>query len=485
MTKVMEKNEELNIIDDKLIEELNRIASNKIEYWDIRCSVNEGTSIDFTDQKSKEISSYVMDECGIRTFINGGWGFTVLKNLNKKSIINNFSKAIKLARLSESLCNNKFKIKERDPLVKNFKVDCKLDLNDTSVEEKIDFVKFHEKTASEYSQKIKNTRTVYRDSKGSSIFLNSFGSRIHQEICLLRAFCLAFSQENGVLQRAVNSAGGIGGFEIANSKLAQNLSMKSAKEAVDLLDAKSPVGGKFNVIMDPELTGVFIHEAFGHAVEADLVLNKESILEGKIGEKVALEDVNILDDPRIGQGKKFNLPYELYGSYFIDSEGIPAQKTVIIENGVLKEFLHSLETSSRMDLPPNGHGRASSSTSRAQVRMGITILEPKDWDLDEMIKDTKNGILCKDFQYGYTDPTTGNFQFKCKLSYKIENGEKTDLMRDVSLSGMTLEVLNRISAIGKDISYSDGMCGKGGQSVRVCDGGPHIRIDDIMVGGLN
>lgn len=485
MNLIMEKSEELKGIDDNLIEELNKLAQNKIEYWDIRCSINEGTTIDFTDQKSKEISSYIVDECGIRTFINGGWGFTVLKNLTRTSIIDNFSKAIKLARLSESLCNNKFKIKPMEPLIKDFKTECKQDLKDISVEEKIDFVKFHEKQASEYSPKIKNTRTVYRDTEGYSIFLNSFGSNIHQELCLLRVFCLVYTQENGVLQRAVNSIGGIGGFEISGTEMAQNLSIKSAKEAVELLDAKSPVGGKFDVIMDPELTGVFIHEAFGHAVEADLVLNKESILEGKIGEKVAIEDVNILDDPTMGQGKKFNLPYELYGSYFVDSEGIPAQKTVIIENGVLKEFLHSLETSSRMNVPPNGHGRASSSTSRPQVRMGVTLLEPRDWDLDEMIKDTKNGILCKDFQYGYTDPTTGNFQFKCKMSYKIENGEKTDLMRDVSLSGMTLEVLNRISAIGKNIHYSDGMCGKGGQSVRVCDGGPHIRINDIMVGGLN
>ncbi|TFG23126.1 MAG: TldD/PmbA family protein [Promethearchaeota archaeon] len=229
----------------------------------------------------------------------------------------------------------------------------------------------------------------------------------------------------------------------------------------------------------------FIHEAFGHACEADIVLNKESILEGRLGEKVAIEDVNIIDNPTMGQGKKFSIPYELFGSYFIDDEGIPSQKTVIIEKGILKSYLHSIETSSRMDFPPNGHGRAASISSKPQVRMGITILEPKDWSLEEMIENTQNGILCEDFQYGYCDPSTGNFQFKCKMSYKIENGEKKELMRDVSLSGMTLEVLNRISAIGKNISYSDGMCGKGGQSVRVCDGGPYIRAENIIVGGLN
>ena len=325
------------------------------------------------------------------------------------------------------------------------------------------------------------------DGHGYNVFLNSFGSNIHQELSVLRFFSLVYAQENGILQRAVNSVGGLGGFEIIETPEAIKLSSKSAKEAVELLKAKSPVGGKFTVIMDSRLNGTFIHEAFGHAVEADLVLNKESLLEGKIGEQVAKENVNIVDNPTMGHGKSFNLPYELFGCYFIDDEGIPSQKTTIIENGILKNYLHSLETSSRMGLLPNGHGRASSNTSRPQVRMGFTYMEPNDWNLDEIIEDTKNGILCEDFQYGYCDPSTGNFTFRIKLSYKIENGEKKNLMRDVSLSGMTLEVLNNISAIGNQATfdYSSGICGKGGQGVRVCDGGPYIRAENFTVGGLN
>ncbi|MHA1659423.1 MAG: TldD/PmbA family protein [Promethearchaeota archaeon] len=483
----MEIIEELKTIDESLINKLNQTAANKIEYWDIKCGFTTGTAIDFTDQKSKDISSYSVSECGIRTFLNGGWGFSVLKSLSKNSIVNGFARAIKLAQLSESLCKNKFKIKERDPLIKDFKVNRKKNLEDIDVEEKIALVKNHEKIASGYSSEIKNTRTLYRDSILNNLFLNSFGSFIHQDLTVLRMFCVAYGKKNGIIQRAVNSVGGIGGFEIINTEKAKNLSVKSAKEAIELLDAKSPVGGKFTVIMNPQLCGVFIHEAFGHACEADLVLNKESILEDKIGEKVATDDINIFDDPTMGQGKRYNLPYELYGSYFVDDEGVPSQKTVIVEKGIFKNYLHSLETSSRMNDVPNGHGRADSNNSRPQVRMGVTILEPKDWSLEEMIRDTKKGILCEDFQYGYTDPTTGNFQFKCKLSYNIENGERKELLRDISLSGMTLEVLNKISAIGKEsqMFIADGMCGKGGQSVRVCDGGPYIRIEDIIVGGLN
>jgi len=299
----MEIAEDLKNIDDKLIEKLNQIALNKIEYWDIRCSVNVGTSLDFTDQKSKEISSSEMINCGIRGFINGGWGFVVLKDLDRNSIIDGFSKAVKLARLTESLSKNKFKIKERDPLVKNFKVNSKQNLMEVDIEEKINLVKHHEKITSNFSPKIKNSRTVYVDYMSQKLFLNSFKSFILQELSGLRMFNLAYAQQNGSIQGAVNSVGGIGGFEISNTEKAINLSVKTAEESVMLLDAKSPIGGKFTVVMDPKLLGTVVHEAFGHAVEADIVLNKGSVLEEKINKQIAVEDVTIIDNPQMGQGK--------------------------------------------------------------------------------------------------------------------------------------------------------------------------------------
>ena len=483
----MEIYNELSLFDNAFIADLLREAGNKVEYWDIRAAVSEGTTLDFTDQKSTEISSYDMTNCGIRTFINGGWGFSVLKDINKDSIRSSFLKSMKLAKLTQSLLKNEFKIIERDPIEKNFKIDSKVSLSDVNIEDKIKLVKTHEKIAANSSKLITNTRTIYMDGVSNYIFINSFGSKIKQNLSYLRLLNMVYSQKAGVTQRSVNSVGGLGGFEIVSTEKAENLSEKTAQESIKLLDAKSPIGGQFSIIADPKLAGTLIHEALGHACEADLVLSKESILKEKMNKEIALPNINVIDDPSMGQGKKLGLPYEIFGSYFIDDEGIPSQKTTIIENGVLKNFLHNLETSSRMDLLPNGHGRASSSSARPQVRMGFTYIEPKDWNVEELIQETKNGILCEDFLYGYTNPTTGNFQFKCKFSYKIENGEKKELMRDVALSGMILEVLKKISAVGdkNTFGHSSGICGKGGQSVRVCDGGPYIRVDDITVGGLN
>lgn len=447
--------------------------------------MKSGNILEFTNQKSKRTSLYEIIECGIRTFINGGWGFNVMKNPDRNDIINGFLKAVKLAKLSESLSKVKFKIRERDPIIKSFKSTCKKKIEDIGIDEKIQLVLNHEKMASSYSSKIKNTHTLYLDGHYQDLIINSFNHNIVQDLTFLRLNSIIYAQEKGIIQRSMNSIGGIGGFEIIETEAANLISKKTAKEAVDLLYAKSPIGGKFIVIMDPKLTGTFIHEAFGHACEADLVLNRESILEEKIGKKIAMDEIEIIDNPIMGQGRKFKLSYDLYGCYFIDDEGTPSQETIIVENGILRNYLHSIETSSRMGVLPNGHGRAHSCCKKPQVRMGFTHLMPRDWELEEIIEDTKNGILCEGVKYGYTDSTTGNFQFKCKFSYKIDHGEKKNLMRGVSLSGMALEVLNKIISIGKTMDYSDGVCGKGGQTVRVCNGGPYIRVKDIIVGGLN
>jgi TldD protein len=304
----MDLTDDLKVVDDKLIKELGNIAKDKIEFWDIRTGVNTGSTLDFTDSKSKEISSHFITDCGIRTFINGGCGFSVLKDLNRNAIITGFRESIKLARFSESRCKNKFKIIPRDPLIKDFKVHPKMKIEEIGIDEKINLVKSHEKLASDISPKIKNTHTLYIDGHTNSLFVNSFGNFITQDLSFLRLFSLVYTQENGSIQRAVNSVGGIGGFEILSTEKAETLSQKTATEAVALLKAKSPVGGKFTVITDPKLTGTIIHEAFGHACEADLVLNNDSILKDRIGEKVASEEVNIVDNPTMGQGKRFGMP---------------------------------------------------------------------------------------------------------------------------------------------------------------------------------
>lgn len=465
-----------SILNTELTSKLNKVGiDNKIEYWDIRAAASNGTLVEFTDGKNKEVSYSNTKGIGVRAFTNGAWGFSVKQSVNEKSIVEGLIEAIKLSHLSEKNSSIKFKLKNFDPIRDKYASKSKIELSDVDVEDKIKLVSEIDKEAQSFDPRIINTQSFYSDAEITTIFINSLGSNIEQFYPTLRVFSIVFSKENGNLQRSSESIGGVGGYELA--KKADKIGSKSAEIAITLLSAKHVKGGKFTIIMDPKLTGVFIHEAFGHACEADAIIAKESILEDKIGEKIARENVSIIDDP---------LPnaLALFGSYKYDEEGFPASAVHLVEDGILKNYLHSLESASRMDVPPNGHGRASYYSSKPQVRMGVTYLKEGDWKLEEMIEDTKNGILCESWKYGYTNPSTGNFQFKTRNCYEIKNGEKTTLMRDAGLSGLTLEILNRVSAIGKKIEYSDGVCGKGGQYIRNCTGGPFLRVEDVVLGGL-
>jgi TldD protein len=227
-------------------------------------------------------------------------------------------------------------------------------------------------------------------------------------------------------------------------------------------------------IVDPDMTGVLVHEAFGHASEADLVLAGESILDGRMGEKLGADDVTIFDDPNM-EGA--------FGSFPYDDEGVRGGRKVLMEDGVLTAFIHSRETAGRMGLEPNGAARSQDHSSRPLVRMSNTCMEAGDMSHEELFEGVKEGIYLKGTRGGEVDPAKGTFQFGAQEAFLVEDGEVTRPLRDVALMGSILETLLNVDGIGKDFCLaSPGFCGKG-QTVPVCDGGPHVRFLDAVVGG--
>jgi TldD protein len=227
-------------------------------------------------------------------------------------------------------------------------------------------------------------------------------------------------------------------------------------------------------IVDPDMTGVLVHEAFGHASEADLVLAGESILDGRLGEKLGADGVTIFDDPGMDGG---------FGSFPYDDEGVPGTRKVLMEDGVLTSFIHSRETAGRLGQEPNGAARAQDHSSRPLVRMSNTCMEAGDMSQEEIFETVKEGIYLKGTRGGEVDPAKGTFQFGAQEAFLVENGEVSRPLRDVALMGSILETLLNVDGIGKDFTLaSPGFCGKG-QTVPVCDGGPHVRFLDAVVGG--
>jgi TldD protein len=258
---------------------------------------------------------------------------------------------------------------------------------------------------------------------------------------------------------------------------ALRLGVDAGSQALRLLDSKSAPAGKFMCVLDNKMTGILAHEAFGHACEADAILASSSVLEGKVGKKVAHESISMYDDPTIKN---------TFGYFSIDWEGVRAKKHVLIERGVLKGFMHNLETSSRMGESSNGSARSEGYSSPPIIRMSNTYIGPGDMKKDELIGEVKHGLLIQGSQYGYVEPAKGQFMFKCDEAYEITKGEIGQRYRDASLSGMILEVLHNIQGVANDFVLCDpGLCGKSGQDARVTDGGPHICVSDIVVGGLS
>ena len=248
-----------------------------------------------------------------------------------------------------------------------------------------------------------------------------------------------------------------------------------SSDLLAVLRARPAPGGSFPVILDPATAGVFVHECLGHNAEADLVLSGQSLLDGRLGRRLAPARVTVVDDPTVPGA---------FGSYEFDSEGTPARRTEIISRGVLRTYLHSLETAARCRTAPTGHGRAEGYGAPPLVRMSNTFFAPGEDRLEDMIRGVRRGLLLEHGSSGQVLSERGHYTVSAGCGRLIENGRLGELVRDASFSGMVLESLRDIDAVSRDFRLeSPGYCGKDGQEVPVDDGGAYVRLRRVVVGG--
>ena len=437
-----------------------------VDYIDIRCGISDNTSILMKDNNVDEINTGKLLSSRIRVLNNGAWGFAHTTDLTKIDEIT--QTAIKL---SNSLKGD-VKLSESEIIKDKIETDVKIPVNDISIEEKKDIMT--EATKSATIDKVNSTTIVYTDNENNELFMNSDGSEIQTKTTRVRLSLNASATNGEMIQFGHGSIGGVKGFEIIDDADIEKFGREIGEKAVRLLDAKAAPSGKFPVIADPELTGVLIHEALGHAVEGDLILQNDSILKDKLGEQIASDIVNIFDDASLKEG---------FGYYPYDVEGVKTKPNQLVKDGKLISLLNSRETASKLGMKSSGNARSIIS-NQPIVRMSNTFLKPGDSSFEELLEDIDNGIYLKGSRGGQVDTGKGIFQFNAAEGYLIENGEIKTPLRDVSLSGNILETLKNIDAIGNDFKLSVGFCGKDGQTAPVGDGGPHTRILNSLVGGM-
>lgn len=320
---------------------------------------------------------------------------------------------------------------------------------------------------------VQSSSIAYVDTWRKVIFSNSEGSYIQQERIDVTMRIMAVARDGGDVQQVGISVGSLGDFAVAEGLEGQVRDI--AQKAVGMLTAPSVAPGRYTVLLDPVLAGVFIHEAFGHLSEADHVYEDPRLQQIMVlGRRFGSPILNVVDGAAVPG---------LRGSYAYDDEGVPAHKTYLIREGVLVGRLHSRETAARMGEQPTGNARAVSASFPPIVRMTNTYIEAGPHRLEDLLADIPDGIYCKNWYGGMT--SIEQFTFSAGEAYRIRNGRIEELLRPVMLTGNLFSTLHNIDGIANDLEMNEGGgCGKGGQfPLPVSNGSPHIRIRDVLVVG--
>jgi TldD protein len=445
------------------------------QYCDVRFERRRGLSLEFKDGEPRE--AVPGDERGlcIRVLYKGAWGLASTNDLSRSGVASTLDSALGIARAKSALQKARDAVRLAPVKAGRASVVWKVekDPRDVSIEAKSAYLAGLSRAAGSVPG-VKTVTAFYADGNRSTHFVSSEGADVQTELWRsLSDISVVVKTEKGILGNRAR-VGGTAGWEIhENGNLAEK-GAEAARVALAILDGDKAPSGRFPVVADPDLAGVFAHEAVGHAVEGDIVVAGDSCLEGRMGQRIGSSLVTLVDDPTIPGA---------FGSFPYDDEGVPARRKVLIEKGVLKGYILDRETASKLRFPPNGGARAESYSARPLVRMSNTVIEAGEHSHEEVFEGIKLGIYARGTRGGQVDTAKGSFQFACREAYLIENGEVTRPLRNLALSGGILRTLREVVAVGKDRQVADpGYCGKG-QTVPVGDGGPHIRIRSAAVGG--
>ncbi len=343
-----------------------------------------------------------------------------------------------------------------------------------STTEKAHLVTLAGQTARAHDPRMVQVAAMYTDSIRHAVIANSEGRYVEFVRPQTLFMVHAVAAQQGIIQTGYHSIGGTVGFELFDATLPETVALKAARQACLMLDASPAPAGRMPVVIAGEAGGTMIHEAVGHGLEADHIDKAMSKFCGRLGEMIAAPEVTVIDDG--------TLP-GLRGSSPVDGEGTPTQRTVLIDNGRLVCYLNDLRTARKLGMPPTGNGRRESFQDKPIPRMTNTFIAPGMAAPDDILASTEHGLFVRQMGGGQVNPLNGEFVFGVSEGYLIRNGKIAEPVRGASLIGNGPDVLLNIDAVGNDLGFVVGTCGKDGQGAPVTSGQPTIRIRELTVGG--
>lgn len=457
-------------VKDAILKDLIQKICQRVpaDYVEIRVHEGSSTSVVYSGKELEDIGERTSLGGCVRVLKDGGWGFSTFNDVDR---LEEFAElAVKQAEL---VGGEEIELAVIEPQEDRFISRPDTDPAEISLQDKQDLChRYNERIRND--ERIQTSSVRYRDSRTTRYYGNSEGTYLQQQYSFCGILLAAIAVDGNNVQQAYEAKGDLRGYD---NVLDLEEECETIKErAADLLAAEPIEAGNYTVIADPKLCGVFVHEAFGHLSEADHVYENPRLMEiMRPGKRFGEDFLNITDDGSM-TGEAGFLAY--------DDEGVPTGRSPLIEDGVLVGRLHNRETAGRMGEKPTGNARAISYRHPPIVRMTNTIMEPGEWTLEEMLEDTEDGIYAKGMLGGQTNMEM--FTFSAEEAFRIRDGKIAEKLREVVLTGNVFKTLADIDAVGQDMKLHGGMggCGKGGQSpLRVGDGGPHCRIQNVVIGG--
>lgn len=453
-----------------MIEELKKLLQKiDAEYADIRYEVRHDSGLHFNNKELTSVTGSTTDGYVIRVLNGGGMAAVAFTDINdaEKAI----TAASKSALLMGQYRKNPVLLAPAEVIKDNFKPALLEDPRQVSMKEKIALVNDYVQIPLKH-EKIINVELGYGDIIRQKYFVNSEGSEISEELVTTVLAGDIKSKSGNVIQNLRISAGGSNGFQ--NVRQQEANFEKRAALALDLLTATPIQGGKHNCILNPIMTGVFTHEAFGHFSEADCIESLPAMRQKmQLGNKLGSDYVNIIDDATL-EG--------LLGFYKYDDEGIPVRRVELMKNGILTGRLHSRRTAADFAEPLSGHNIAEDFRFAPIIRMGTIYIDKGNFSFEELLQKLGNGIYLCDPKGGQTSGE--NFTFGAQYGYEVIDGKLGKMLRDINVSGNLYATLLNIDAIGDKLEFTNrGGCGKGQTNIRSCFGGPHTLVKNLIIGG--
>lgn len=458
------------MIDKELqLKIINKTLQNGGEYADIFIEQRKQTSLVVEDSRLEKVITGSESGAGIRLIYKNRTSYAFSNDLSEKALMNTAAEVSRAA--SDSAGNPLIDFTMKKPEVV-FSIE--LNPGDVPVDRKILLLRKADSVVRSFDKRIKQVTAIYRDSVQKVQTANSYGILADDERTYTTAVIQVVSFQDSIIQTGYESIGGLSGFELFEKNSIEELGLKAAARAIMMLTAQKAPAGRMPVVITSDAGGTMIHEAIGHGLEADLAQQGLSVFSQKTGSQVASNLITVIDDSSLAN---------MRGSFSFDDEGTPAQRTVLVEKGILKNYMYDILSAMKDSVQSTGNGRRESYRHRPIPRMTNTFIAEGSTPPDRILSSVEKGLLVVKMGGGQVNTVTGDFVFDVQEGYLIEKGRKGAPVRGATLTGNGPQILKSIDMVGNDLGFSIGTCGKDSQGVPVSDAMPTIRIPEIVVGG--